>query len=188
MRDIVQQEVSHFLAGELPRDEGYYQRKNQEVAQLVEALKEFTGRGISWQPPEDMLNFHCLQLPVDLMLNLPLYEITIGDLQNLVDEGQPTSFLQLLLSNFSRFACTYWTRFFPPDFQENTSTEATFQDSAEELLFQQVQQKLEEHGWLWLPPAEADEIVLGAPPPWPNKEGSALVRHILFPGCTLLTD
>ena len=188
MRDIVQQGVNQFLASQLPSDEGYYQRKNQEVAQLVEVLEQLTNRNISWEPPVDMFNFYHLQLPVDPRLDVPLYNITVDQLQDLVAQGRPTSFLHLLISTFSPFACTYWSRYFPPELEETISSEVTFQDSAEEQLFEQVQQKLEEHGWLWLPSAEAAEPVPEAPPPWPYKEGQALVRHILFPGCGPLID
>ncbi len=188
MRNIVQQEVSKFLAGKLPIDESYYQRQNQEVERLVETLEQLTKRNISWEPPIEEFGFYHLLLPVDLKLDVPLYGKTIDLLEKLVDEERSTSFLHLLISFVSRFTCIYWARYFPPDFEETISTELTFQDSAEELLFEQVQQKLEEDGWLWLPPAEAAEVVPNAPPPWPYKEGSALVMHIIFPGCTVLMD
>ena len=188
MRNIVQQVVSQFLAGKLPRDESYYQRKNQEVVRLVEELEQFAKRNISWERPVDMLNFYRLQIPVEIGLDVPLSEITIDDLQDLVDRGRSTTLLQVLISTYSRFAYTYWVRFFPPELEETISSEVTFHDGAEEHRFEQVQQQLEEHGWIWLPPAEAAEPVPGAPPPWPYKEGSALVRHIIFPGCTVLMD
>ncbi|MCP2728225.1 hypothetical protein [Limnofasciculus baicalensis] len=188
MADIVQIEVSQFLAGEFPSDESYYQRQNQEVTRLVETLEQLTGRNISWEPPIEEFGFYHLLLPVDLKLDVPLYGKTIDLLEQLVDEERSTSFLHLLISFVSRFTCIYWSRYFPPNLEETISSEATFQDSAEESLFEQVQQKLEENGWIWLPPAEAAEIVPGAPPPWPYKEGSALVRHIIFPGCTVLMD
>jgi hypothetical protein len=188
MRDIVQQGVSQFLAGEFPSDESHYQRQHQQVSQLVKALEQLTKRNVAWEPPIEVFSFYHLQLPVDLNLDVPLYGKTIDQLEQLVDEQRSTSFLHLLISFVSRFVCTYWTRYFPPELQETTSTEATCQDALEEQLFEQVQQKLEEHGWLWLPPTEADEPVPEAAPPWPYKEGQALVRHILFPGCGSLID
>lgn len=188
MRTIVQQGVNQFLAGEFPRDKHYYQQQHQEVAQLVKALEQLTKRTIAWEPPIEVFSFYHLQLPVDLHLHVLLYGKTIDQLEELVAQRRSTSFLHLLVSFANKFVCTYWTRYFPPDLAETISTEATCQDAAEQLLFQQVQQKLEEHGWLWLPPAEAAEPVPEAAPPWPYKEGQALVRHILFPGCGPLVD
>lgn len=188
MRDIVKRAVSQFLAGELPSDEDYYKQKNQEVARLVEALEQLTGRSISWEPRVDMFNFYHLQIPVDFKLDVPLYEITIDQLEELVLQGRATSFLHLLISTFTPWICTYWSRYFPPELEETVSSEVSFEDSAEEQLFEQVRQKIEEHGWLWLPPAEAVEPIPEAPPPWPYQEGPALVQHILFPGCGPLID
>jgi hypothetical protein len=188
MRDIVQQRVSQFLAGEFTTDESYYQRQHQEVSQLVKALEQLTKRKIAWEPPIEVFGFYHLQLPVDVNLDVQLYGKTIDELEQLVDEQRSTGFLHLLISFVGKCVCTYWQRFFAPELQETISTEATCQDAVEEELFEQVQQKLEEHGWLWLPPAEAAEPVPEAPPPWPNKEGQSLVRHILFPGCGPLID
>ena len=188
MRDLVKQVVNQFLTRQLPRDQEYYQQKKQDVIKLLEALEQSTGRNISWEPPVDMLNLFRLQIPVDSRLDIPISEITTDDLQELLIQGRSTSLLQLLISNFSRFTYMYWLRFVPPELEENISTEMNFQDLAEEQLFEQVQQKLEELDWLLLSPAEAAEPVPEAPPPWPFKEGLPLVRHIIFPGCTLMID
>lgn len=187
MRDSVKQAVVKFISGDLPRDSKFFQQRRQRVSQLVKSIKN-TGYYIAWEPPIDMFNFYHLQIPVDKTLEVPLYEITIDLVEKLFNEDRATSFLHLLVSNFSCFTFAYWTRFLPHDFQESISIEQSFQDLKEAELFELVQQNIENQGWVLLSSSEANEPVPDAYSPWPNREEAALVKHILFPGCSPLCD
>ena len=190
MRPEIEDVLRQFQTGELPSDAQYFRLHGKEVELIVASLATQTERDVSWEAPVDLFNFYHLQLAVDPSLHSPLYGKSQELLRRLIDEGRSASFLHLLLSTFSRWMFAYWQRFSRDNgaIEETISLQHDPHNHGEKEMLKAVQQSLVTHGWQLLTPEEANEPVLGASPVWPQTDGPALVRHMLFPGCGSLLD